>query len=101
MLPVVISRCKPGPSLRRDRVRAGSPRPYHHGRWRDAAVIAVRAALDRGEPLPPMRELGAACGVSHPSLYFSTVEDLLLSVAASCVSEFAVHITAAIARDRH
>lgn len=91
-------------------VTSAGPRPrrkrrgaYHHGGLRDAAVIAARAALDRGEPLPSMRELAAACGVSHPSLYrhFSTAEDLMLSVAASCFSEFEAHIRAAIARERN
>ena len=75
---------------------------YHHGGLREAAVAAARAAIDRGEPLPPLRDLAAACGVSHPSLYrhFASAEDLMLSVAAACFREFGVHIRRAFERER-
>jgi AcrR family transcriptional regulator len=81
------------------RKRAGA---YHHGDLRVAAVSAARAALDRGEPLPPLRDLAATCGVSHPSLYrhFTNAEDLMLSVAAACFREFEEAIRQAVQGQR-
>ena len=63
-------------------------------------MSAARAALDRGQPLPALRDLAEACGVSHPSLYrhFINAEDLMLFVAASCFLEFAADIRAAVDR---
>lgn len=87
---------------RRDRPQQKRAGDYHHGDLRAAAVAAARAALDRREPLPPLRELATACGVAHPSLYrhFASAEDLMLSVAAACFLEFDAHIRAAIESQR-
>jgi AcrR family transcriptional regulator len=92
-------RARAGAAAARRRKRAGT---YHHGDLRAAAVAAARDALDRGQQLPTLRELAAACGVSHPSLYrhFGNAEDLMLSVAAACFLQFDAHIRAASRRQR-
>jgi AcrR family transcriptional regulator len=100
MLPLV--------TLKRKRAHrpaaAVRPRPrrshgYHHGDLRAAAIDAALAALDAGQPLPSLRELAAACGVAHPSLYrhFESADALMLSVAAECFRAFAAEIAAATA----
>jgi AcrR family transcriptional regulator len=84
------------------RVRRKRANRYHHGDLRAAAVAAALASLDRGDPVPALRDLAAACGVAHPSLYrhFGNAEDLTLSVAAACFREFGAFIEAAVARER-
>lgn len=64
--------------------------------------MAALAALDRGAPLPSLRELATACGVAHPALYrhFASAEELMLSVAAACFREFHAHIAAAFEQAR-
>jgi AcrR family transcriptional regulator len=102
MLPSVTLKRnrRPPPAGRRPR-RRGRGQPYHHGDLRIAAIEAVLTALDAGHPLPSLRELAAACGVAHPSLYrhFEHAEALMLSVAAVCFRAFADDVTAATAGD--
>jgi AcrR family transcriptional regulator len=102
MLPLVTLKrnSRPPPPAGR-RVRRGRSQAYHHGDLRVAAVEAALTALDGGEPLPSLRELAAACGVAHPSLYrhFEHAEALRLSVAAVCFRTFADAIAAATAGD--
>lgn len=74
---------------------------YHHGDLRASAIRGALAILDARQSLPPLRELAAACGVAHPSLYrhFDNGEALALSVAAVCFREFAQEIRAASAAE--
>jgi AcrR family transcriptional regulator len=75
---------------------------YHHGDLRAAAIEAALHALDTTGQLPTLRELAAACGVAHPSLYrhFENLEALQLAVAAQCFRDHGHAVAAALARAR-
>jgi len=64
---------------------------YHHGDLREAALAAALETLDRRGELPSLRDIAAACGVSHAALYrhFENLEALALDLAAICFHDMA------------
>jgi len=70
----------------------GTPRPYHHGRLREALVAAgFDLAKEAGPEAVVLRAVTRASGVSHNAAYrhFADHQDLLNAVAARCMDELA------------
>ena len=72
---------------------AGTPRPYHHGRLRQALVdAALELARTGGPEAVVLRAVTRAAGVSHNAAYrhFADRDQLLRSVCERCMTEVAL-----------
>jgi AcrR family transcriptional regulator len=69
-----------------------SPRPYHHGRLREALVDAgVTLAREQGPEAVILRAAARAAGASHNAAYrhFADRDELLRAVCERCMSRLA------------
>jgi AcrR family transcriptional regulator len=72
--------------------RASTPRPYHHGRLREALVDAgVALARELGPEAVILRAAARAAGASHNAAYrhFADRDELLRAVCERCMSKLA------------
>lgn len=75
------NRPQPRPSRK---VRAQTPKTYHHGNLRESLLLAAEATLaERGVHGTSLRDVAKAAGVSHAAPYhhFAGLNDLLAAVA--------------------
>lgn len=77
-------------------MQTNSPRPYHHGRLREALVAAgFELARESGPEAVVLRAVSRAAGVSHNAAYrhFADHQELLNAVAEQCMQELAKLMT--------
>jgi AcrR family transcriptional regulator len=71
----------------------GGPRPYHHGRLREALVDAgLSLARSSGPEAVVLRAVSRAAGVSHNAAYrhFADHDELMRAVCERCMRELAL-----------
>jgi AcrR family transcriptional regulator len=77
-------------------MQTATPRPYHHGRLREALVAAgFELARKSGPDAVVLRAVSRAAGVSHNAAYrhFADHQELLNAVADQCMRELAELMT--------